>query len=121
MAATKKVIDLDTELGLDFTDEVPIKVVKLLGREWRVLCSVNQFALGRLTSGDVGAWTGFIQGIIHADDRAAFTEALSTVPNLDVDKLIAIVSRLVEVIGERPTTPSSASSRTATRRTSARK
>lgn len=115
-----KIIDLDKQLG--FADEpVHVRKVVLFGTEWTILCDVNTFALSNLTTGDPQAIVNFILGVIDPAQRNEFARAISAVPNLDVEKLSAIVGALVEVAAERPTSLPSASRPGAKSRTSAPK
>lgn len=115
-----KILDLDADLGLDETP-VTTRQIKLLGRQWTLVCDLNSYALSNLATGEPEAIVQFINGLIPEDERSDFAAALSKVPNLTPDKLGAILGKLVEAASERPTTPPSASSRGGSNRTSSPK
>lgn len=118
----KKVVDLDAELGIyDEAAPAHTKKVKLLGREWTVVCDVNNFSIAEMMSGDAGAVARFIVNVIHPDEADQFRQELGKVKNLSAEKLGLLLNRLIEVAGERPTESPSTSRRTAGSRTSVRK
>lgn len=121
MATPKKVLDLDTQLGLDLVSDVPTKKVTLFGREWTITCDVNSFALSDIMAGDAGGIARFLRGLIADEEADAFAAALSRVRNLDAEKLAALLNALVEVAAERPTESPSPVRRTAGKPTSVRK
>lgn len=113
-----KIIDLDAEL--DFEDEpVHTARVKLLGREWTVVCDLNSFAMAQIAGGDASGISKFLTGLIHPDEQEDFALTLSSAKNLNGDRLGKVLEKLVEVAGERPTEPPSPSLRTAKKQTSA--
>lgn len=122
MASTKKVLDLDAELGLELDGPQHTRKIKMLGREWTIVCDVNSYALSEMLSGtDPGAVARFISGLLLEEEAAAFNAALGRVRNLDGEKLGELLNKLIEVAAERPTEPPSPSPRTATKPTSVRK
>lgn len=122
MASTKKVVDLDAEFGLELDGPQHTRKIKLLGREWTVICDINSYAVSELMSGtDPGVIARFISGLILPEEVPAFNQALGRVRNLDGEKLVELLNRLVEVAAERPTESPSPSRRTATKPTSVRK
>jgi len=111
-----KILDLDADLGLD-DEPVHTRQIKLLGRQWTLICDLNSYALSNMTTGDPGAIVEFLNGVILEEERSDFAKALSRVKNLTPEKLGAILGKLVEAAGERPTPPPSASPRGASKRT----
>ena len=105
-----KILDLDADLGLDDTP-VHTRPIKLLGKEWTLICDLNSYALSNLTTGEPSAIVEFLNGVIIEEQRSDFAKALSAVPNLTPEKLGVILGKLVEAAGERPTKPPSASPR----------
>jgi hypothetical protein len=110
--ANPKTIDLDAELGFDLDEKIPTKKVRLLGREWTV-------AMAEIAAGDASGIAQFIVGIIAEDERADFTAALRSTPNMTGERLGGLLTKLVEVAAERPTELPSPSVRTAKKQTSA--
>lgn len=118
-AMAKQTIDLDHDLGLDEdTPDLEYVTVKLFKRDWRLLLGLNAFNLSALTSGDASAIAGFILNTIHPDERMEFSRAIAAQPNLTPAKLGDLINKLIEVTGERPTTPPSGSPRGASNRKS---
>lgn len=116
---TKKVIDLDAQLGFDEPDEpLHTKTVSLFGREWTVVCDLNSFGMTAFMTGDVQGIVELLLGLVVEGERDDFVKALSRKRNLDAEKLRDIINALIEVAAEVPTKQPSASSRTATKRTS---
>lgn len=116
-----RVIDLDSQLDLDKDDgPVTTKTVKLFGEEWTIVCDLNFWNI--TTAGaDAEGISRLLLGVVAEDQRADFTAAMGRVRNLTVEKLLEIVQAIMEVAAERPTKPPSASTRGATKPTSARK
>ena len=121
MASIKKVLDLDAQLGLDLSAPTETKKVKLLGREWTIVCDINSFAISDIMTGDAGGIARFIRGVVVEDEADAFAAALGKVRNLDAEKLGSILNALVEVAAERPTEQPSPARRTAGSQTSVQK
>jgi hypothetical protein len=113
-----KIIDLDADLGLDGGEPLHTKKIKLLGREWTVICDLNSFAMSEIMAGDTGAISTFIRNLIAEDERDDFAKALAGQKNLSGEKLGQLLGKLIEVASGRPTELPSPSSRTATKRTS---
>lgn len=107
MSVMAKILDLDADLGLD---DAPThtRPIKMLGRNWTLICDLNSYALSNLSTGDPAAIVQFLNGIIIEDERADFAKALSTVPNLTPEKLGTILGKLVEAASDRPLSPPSA-------------
>lgn len=123
--ATPKVINLDAEFGFDVLpeQEAPFREVELLGmKKVRVMCDVSSFAAVNFTTGDAQAVMRFLESMIHEEDWPEFQRVASLHPALKGEKgaenLWKIINRLTEVAGERPSSPSSTSRATASRRTS---
>ena len=115
---TNNVIDLDARLGLNKDEPMHTKKVKLLGREWNVVCDVNTFGVSAIASGDLGAIYSFVRNLVIAEEADDFVAALQKARNMDGDKLFATVQALMEVAAERPTVRPSPSRATASKRTS---
>lgn len=116
-----KVIDLDALLGLTPPDAPKyLKSIKMLGREWTVVCDVNQFAVTALASGEAKGIMRLMESLILPEQWEDFQDAMARVPGLTAEQLIDIVTKLMEVAAERPTTPPSGSSVTSRKRTSSR-
>lgn len=119
---TAEIIDFDKELGLDQpAKKVPTKKIRIFGREWDVQCDLNTFAVAKMTTGDIGTIANFINNAVVPDQRQDFATAMSGVTDFDQDKLLKLLTRLIEVAGERPTPRPSVSRSTGTKRTSAPK
>ena len=118
--ATPKVIDLDLDLN---EVEVPqfTKRVKILDREWTINCDINVFAVSQIASGEAMGIARFITNMVIPEQRDDFANMLATAPGMSADRLTVLLSRLIEVAGERPTESPSPSQRTAKTRPSARK
>lgn len=115
-----KVIDLDSQLNLDDGEPITTKKVKLFGREWTIVCDLNFWNI--TTAGaDAEGISRLLLGVVAEDEQAEFTAAMGRVKHLTVEKLLEIVQAIMEVAAERPTKPPSASTRGATKPTSARK
>jgi len=118
--ASNKILDLDSELGIEDTPAYT-KPFKLFGRTWTMMCDLNSFALSDLTTGEPAAVVRFIDSVILPAERIEFRNAISSQPNLSADRLGKILTALVEAASERPTTPQSDSSSGAAKKTSQRK
>ena len=115
----KTPIDLDADL--DISEEVETVSVRLFKRDWRFLLGINSFNLSALTSGDAAAVSSFMLNVIHPDERDEFRRVIASQTNLTPQVLSNIINKMIEVIGERPTTPPSASPRGASNRAPSRK
>lgn len=120
---TAEIPDFDKEFGFDKPNKAPkTRLLKMFGREWHLLTSINNFTFTRLAGGDMAAVGDFIYNAVIDSERTEWQRALTGVADLDGDALAAFVRRLVEVAGEdHPTTSSSGSPSSASKRTSARK
>lgn len=117
-----EVFDLDKEFGLDSdAQDIPIKEFKAFGRKWHILCDVNSFQATRLANGDTAGFTQFLVGMVVADEQEDFTAALGSAKNLNGEKLVGFINRMVEIASDRPTEPPSSSSPSAKNRASGRK
>lgn len=117
---TPKVLDLDALIEFDETP-VHTRKIKLFKQEWTMVCDVNAMAISDVVSGDPAALVRFFDSIIVDEERVAFRTAMTRVPNLDAETLLAIFSQLMEAAGERPTKPPSSSSGGATTKPPPRK
>lgn len=116
---TKPIIDLDEQLGFTVDAEpAATKKVRLFGRDWTINCGVNVYHLSAMANNDLAAIHQFFQGVIAPTEFDEFSHALSTVPNMDGEKLSKVVFAIFEAAAERPTKSPRASTPTATRRTS---
>lgn len=111
----QKIIDIDAELGED--EPLVTKPIKLLGQQFDLVCDLNFFALGRLSSGNPEAIATMMTAMIAPADQARFAQAMSAKP-LSPERLDKILAAMVEAAAERPTTPPSASSAGGKNRTS---
>jgi len=118
-AVPTQITDLDSELGLVVKEAMPTKHVKILGRNWTIICDLNSFAMAQIAGGEPGGISKFLMGLVVEGEREDFSEALSSAKGLDGEKLASLMSRLIEVAAERPTVSPSASRSTARRQTSA--
>jgi hypothetical protein len=98
-----KAVDLDKELGMVVTERMPTKEIKLLGKEWTIICDLNSFAMAQIAGGDPGGISKFLMGLVIEEQREDFAATLSAAKGLDGEKLGALLSRLIEVAAERPT------------------
>jgi hypothetical protein len=118
--ANPKVIDLDLDLN-EVEAPTHTKQVKILGREWTITCDVNVFAVSRIASGEAMGIASFVTNMVVPEQRDEFADLLSNAPGMSADRLTILLSRLIEVAGERPTEPPSPSLRTAKSQRSPRK
>jgi hypothetical protein len=123
MASTKTAVDLDLDKELGFADDEPseTKKVRLLGREWTLVCDLNSFTIAQIVGGDTSAVSGFIIGLIAEDEQEDFGKALMKAKNMTGERLGLLLQKLIEAAGERPTEPPSPSRRTAKKPTSSLK
>jgi hypothetical protein len=124
MATAKKTtvdLDLDKELGIADDGTAETKTIRLLGREWTVVCDLNSFAMAQIAAGDSAGVAGFLVNLIAEDQQEDFGLALASAKNMNADRLGTILQKLIEVAGERPTAQPSPSPRTAKNRTSSLK
>ncbi len=127
--ATPKVQDLDADLGFAAPLDEPTttKTVKVFGTEIRVVCDVNTFGISNLTR--TGAGTAelmdFMKSMIHPEDWDKFAFVAGQSPSLagedGFENLTKLVTKLMEVAAERPTTRPSALPRGGSTRSSGRK
>jgi len=120
MTSSSKVVDLDARLGFEADTPVHTKRVKMLGKEWTLVCDVNSFAVSDILSGDAGGIARFIKGIILPAEVDAFTAWLAKLPNFDGEKLGKLLNVMIEEASERPTVSPSPVRRTANKQTSGR-
>jgi hypothetical protein len=114
-----KIIDLDEQLGFTVDQEPSAtKKVRLFGRDWTINCGVNVYHMSAMANNDLAAVHQFFQQVVAHDEFDAFSSALSSIPNMDGDKLSKVVFAIFEAAAERPTKSPRASTPTATRRTS---
>lgn len=111
-------VDLDHLLGLVVKEKQRTKKIKMFGRTWTVICDLNSFAMAQIAGGDSGGISKFMLGLVDEDEKEDFAEALSSAKGLDGEKLGALLTKLIEVAGERPTEQPSPSPRTAKKQTS---
>jgi hypothetical protein len=119
--ANPKIVDLDSELDSGEDEVLHTKKIKLLDKEWTIVCDLNTFAMAQIASGDAGGIATFIAGLVIEDERDEFVKTLAGARHLTGERLGAILNRLIEVAGERPTTQPSPSGRTVKKPTSVRK
>jgi hypothetical protein len=120
MPAMPKPIDLDALL--DPNDAEPaVVVVRLFGRDWKVLSNINTFSLSAISGGDTAAISRFLRNMVVPDERDDFAAAFADQPNLDGERLGKILTVLIEAVSGNPTTAPSGSSPRATKKTSAPK
>lgn len=112
------ITDLDAELGLVIKEPMPTKKVKMLGRQWTIICDLNSFSMAQIAGGEPGGISKFLTGLIAEEERDDFIDAMTNARGLDGEKLATLMTRLIEVASERPTESPSASRATARRRTS---
>lgn len=113
-----KPVNLDAEFAEMFANAsktVKYKNVTLFGRDWRVTTSTNVFSAVAGSMGEADAFISMLSNVVHPDERADFRKALMSIDGMDVDMLMQILSRLMEVAAERPTKSPSASSAGSTR------
>lgn len=115
---TNTTVDLDHLLGLVSKEKQRTKKIKMFGRTWTVICDLNSFAMAQIAGGDSGGISKFMLGLVDEDEKDDFAEALSSAKGLDGEKLGALLTKLIEVAGERPTEQPSPSPRTAKKQTS---
>lgn len=106
--AQPKILDLDAQLGIA-NEPVNTLPFRLFGREWTLLCDLNTFALSDLGTGDPAAVVRYMVSFVIDDERDDFRTALSSQPNMTVERLGEILTALTEAATERPTTPPSVS------------
>lgn len=112
--------NFDTELDLP-KDSAPTIPFRCFGADWHLDTDVNAFTLSELSTGDTNALVTFIGGMIVEDEREAFLAALREVKGMNGERLGKLVGLMIEEASERPTQQPSASSRTASKRTSSPK
>lgn len=108
--------DLDAYLGP--LDTGRTTTIDFLGRKWTLNCSYNSFALNAILGGDTRGLDAFLQSLVVGDEWADFKEALFAQQNFPPERMAQMLNGLIEAVGERPTSPSSDSGSTATKRTS---
>lgn len=125
-AVTRSVVDLDAlfaeKIAADESELEIVGVVKLFGVEWNLVTPANSFTIlrgGRMDE-DPAVIAEVLVGLVHEDQRSAFTRALGRVKVLKTEMLLAILNAMYEVIAERPTQPSTPSGRGRTARRSAK-
>lgn len=118
MASPKVDFDFDKALGFDVDESVPTKKIRLLGKDWTIMCDLNSFAMARIASGEASGVATFITNLVVPDEREEFTAALEGAKNMTGERLGLLLQHLVEVAGERPTEQPSRSPRTAKNQTS---
>jgi hypothetical protein len=123
MATAKAAVDFDFDKEFGFNDDEPanIKKIRLLGREWTVVCDLNSFAMAKIAGGDASGVADFLVNLLVEDEQEDFTKALANAKNMDGERLGKLLSRFIEVAGERPTERPSPSPRTAKRTTSSQR
>ncbi len=113
----KNKINIDEILGEP--EPLHFEVVTAFGRDWKIVSGLNHFTLSLAAGGDAGAIGSFIQNATVSEQRAEWTAALKEQRGLEGERLEKLVSSLIEAASKRPTESPSASSRPATKRTSA--
>lgn len=106
-------IDLDKALGITGDEPTHTKKVKLLGKDWTLVCDLNAFAMAQIASGESSGVSQFIINLVVPTEQEAFAEALKNAKNMSGERLGLLLAKLIEVAGERPTEPPSRSPRTA--------
>lgn len=108
-------IDLDKDLGFSEDEVTHTKKVKLLGKEWTLVCDLNAFAMAQIASGESAGVSQFIINLVVPSQQEEFAQALRNAKNMTGERLGLLLSKLIEVAGERPTVSPSRSPRTAKR------
>lgn len=122
MSAMPKITDLDAKLDDGKPRKtVPTKPVKLFGRVWNVRCDINSFAVAELAEGNISAISAYMRNTVVAEEADDFVKALIAEPDLDGERLSAILNALIEVQAERPTKQPSDFQRPAKKRAPVRK
>lgn len=106
------------------TEKIPTKKVKMFGRTWTINCDLNAFSMAQIAGGDATGLARFLTGLVAEDEQDDFKTAMAERKGLTGEKLGELLSKLVEVAGERPTngqppSPSTAKRTTSTRRSAA--
>lgn len=119
-----RIIDLDAKLPA--AEPVPTQPVRLFGREWMVKLDLNSFTITSILAGEAAGYVAFLKNIVVPEQQREFADALAGAENLTAERLLAIVSSILEVAGggdddARPTMPSSDSSHGEPTRPTARK
>lgn len=115
-----KVIDLDERLNLE-DPEVKTVPIKLFGREWDFIQSLNAFAFSDLLGSNPAAVARFFANAVVESQRTDFANALAGRPDLDGDKLMELLNAVLEAVTGRPTDKPASKSRPASKRTSSPK
>lgn len=123
MASTKSGVDFDLDKALGFDDDEPseTKTIRLLGRDWTVVCDLNSFTMAQIAGGETSGVAKFLVNLIAEDEQEEFGVALATAKNMNAKRLGLLLEKLIEVAGERPTESPSRSPRTAKKQTSSLK
>lgn len=123
-----KVLDLDSELGLDAEVPYTVRRVKLLGVEVGIVCDLNSFGLMAVTGEDVdnSDVMNFLESMIVPADWPAFAKLAVNHPAFrgegGAEKLMGMIRRIMEVAATPfPTKQPSDLQRTASTRSSVRK
>lgn len=98
---TVKVHDIDADLG----GRAPRRTarIKLFGKMWDINCNVNTFNVSQIFSGDVAAVGNFFKNITIPSQQADFVAAMAEQQDLDNERLVKIINKIMEVAAERPT------------------
>lgn len=116
--ANYKIVDLDAELGITGEEPIHTKKIKLLGAEWTIICDLNSFAMAQIAGGDASGLSTFLINLVHPDEREDFVKVMSGAKGLDGERLGKLLTKLIEVAGERPTNGPSPLPRMVKKRTS---
>lgn len=117
-----EIIDLDREFP-ELSEPAKGRSIpfKMFGREWHLNSGMNTFTFTKMAGGDTASIGEFVTNSVIEAERADWQRALSGAGNLDIPALMALVQRLVEVVGNAPTKSPSASRSSASKKTSARR
>ena len=106
-----KVTDIDAIVPAEPTG-IPTKKIKLFGREWEVVCDINDYTMTAVATGDPKAFRDLLVNAVVDDQREEMHQELMRQRGMTTERFAAIVNAVLEVAAERPTTSPSASSRT---------
>lgn len=120
---TAEIVDFDKEFAklLNPDKKIPTVPLTMFGREWHLIAELNNFTFTRMAGGDTASIGEFITNAVTPDERSEWQRQLAGILGMGADELMAFVRRLIEVVGNAPTTSSSTSPSSASRKTSARK
>jgi len=111
MPSAPKIVDLDAQLGSEPDAPRHTARFRLFGRDWTMVCDLNAFAVSDMLTGEPAAIVRMIDSLVAEDERIDFRTAFASQPNLTAERLGQILNAMIEVAGQRPTTPSSISPR----------